>query len=107
MAGKRKDSKGRLLRRGERQREDGTYEFRYQKNGGKRKSVYSSSLEALRKLEDQITMDRIDGIRFNADTVTLDDAGQRRESKTTPSRTISICILSSYPLRSVSARSVN
>ena len=73
MAGKRKDSKGRLLRRGERQREDGTYEFRYQKNGGKRKSVYSSSLEALRKLEDKITMDRIDGIRFNADTVTLDD----------------------------------
>jgi hypothetical protein len=50
MAAKRKDDKGRLLKTGERQRNDGTYEYRYQIRG-KRQSLYSSTLEGLRKLE--------------------------------------------------------
>ncbi len=72
MAAKRKDDKGRVLRKGERQRGDGTYEYRYQVNG-RRQSMYAVTLEQLRKLEDQITVDRHDGIRANASMVKLDD----------------------------------
>lgn len=72
MAAKRKDDKGRILRKGERQREDGVYEYRYQVNG-KRQSLYAVTLEQLRRLEDQITVDRHDGIRSNASAVKLDD----------------------------------
>lgn len=72
MAAKRKDDKGRILRKGERQREDGIYEYRYQVNG-KRQSLYAVTLEQLRRLEDQITVDRHDGIRSNASAVKLDD----------------------------------
>jgi len=72
MAAKRKDDKGRILRKGERQREDGVYEYRYQVNG-KRQSLYAATLEQLRRLEDQITVDRHDGIRANASAVKLND----------------------------------
>lgn len=72
MAAKRKDDKGRILRKGERQREDGVYEYRYQVNG-KRQSLYAATLEQLRRLEDQITVDRHDGIRANASAVRLND----------------------------------
>lgn len=72
MAAKRKDDKGRILKKGERQREDGVYEYRYQVNG-KRQSLYAVTLEQLRRLEDQITVDRHDGIRSNASAVKLDD----------------------------------
>ena len=40
---KRKDSKGRILRNGEFQREDGRYEYRYTENG-ERRSIYSWKL---------------------------------------------------------------
>ena len=41
MSDKRRDSKGRLLKQGERQREDGKYEYRYYDEKGGRHSVYS------------------------------------------------------------------
>ena len=72
MAAKRKDDKGRILRKGERQREDGIYEYRYQVNG-KRQSLYAVTLDDLRKLEDGIVVDRHDGIRANAAAMKLDD----------------------------------
>ena len=72
MAAKRKDTKGRILKKGERQREDGIYEYRYQVCG-KRQSLYAMSLEELRKLEDGITVDRHEGIRSNASLMKLDD----------------------------------
>ena len=40
MTGKR-DKKGRVLRQGERQREDGRYEYRYKDAHGETRSVYS------------------------------------------------------------------
>ena len=72
MAAKRKDNKGRILRKGERQREDGIYEYRYQVNG-KRQSLYAVTLDDLRKLEDGIVVDRHDGIKANASAMKLDD----------------------------------
>ena len=72
MAAKRKDDKGRLLKTGERQRNDGTYEYRYQIRG-KRQSLYSSTLEGLRKLEDQLVSDRHAGIKISNNSAKLDD----------------------------------
>ena len=72
MAAKRKDDKGRLLKTGERQRDNGTYEYRYQIRG-KRQSLYSSTLEGLRKLEDQLVSDRHAGIKISNNSAKLDD----------------------------------
>ncbi len=41
MSEKRKDKKGRVLRLGESQRDDGRYQYRYVDQYGKRKTVYS------------------------------------------------------------------
>lgn len=41
MSEKRRDRKGRLLKRGERQNRDGRYEYRYYDIQGVRRSVYS------------------------------------------------------------------
>ena len=38
---KRKDRKGRILQRGERQRSDGRYEYRFIDEGGDRHTIYS------------------------------------------------------------------
>lgn len=50
MSEKRKDSKGRILRDGEYQREDGRYEYKYIDNGGDRRSIYSWRLVETDKL---------------------------------------------------------
>ena len=73
MAERRRDRKGRVLKRNERQRPDGTYEYRHQERGGKRVSYYASTLEDLRKIEDNLVRDRVDGIRGNVASVKLDD----------------------------------
>ena len=51
MSGKRKDHKGRLLRTGESQRKDLTYQYRYTDVTGKRRTVYANDLQELRKKE--------------------------------------------------------
>jgi len=54
MSGKRKDNKGRILRTGESQRKDLTYQYRYANASGKRYTVYARTLEELRQKEDAI-----------------------------------------------------
>ena len=54
MSAKRKDKKGRVLRTGESQRKDLTYQYRYQDVTGKRRTVYAPTLEELRAKEDEI-----------------------------------------------------
>ena len=85
--GKRKDSKGRQLRNGESQRENGQYMFRYTDCDGNRKAVYSWKLvasdkvpagkkdsEALRELEKKIQRDLDDKIHVgSAETITVND----------------------------------
>ena len=44
MSSKRRDSKNRILEKGEFQREDGRYEFKYKDRLGKRRTVYSWKL---------------------------------------------------------------
>lgn len=51
---RRKDHKGRVLRKGESQRKDLTYMFRYNDLYGERKCVYAKTLDELRKKETEI-----------------------------------------------------
>ena len=70
MAERRKDSKKRVLKEGEYQRSNGTYEYRWRSENGKRNNVYAKSLEELREKEAEIQRDRSDGIRAEARNAT-------------------------------------
>ena len=59
---RRKDSKNRVLKEGESERKNGTYEYKYRDNTGKRKSVYAKTLDELREKEKSIERDLTDGI---------------------------------------------
>ena len=88
--GKHRDSKGRALRSGESQRENGQYMYRYTDCDGNRRTVYSWRLvasdrtpagkkdsEALRELEKKIPKDLDDRVHIgSANTITLDDEFQ-------------------------------
>ena len=52
---RRKDNKGRILQKGESQRSDLTYMFRYNDLDGKRKCIYARTLDELRKKEKEIS----------------------------------------------------
>lgn len=91
MSEKRRDRKGRLLKRGERQNRDGRYEYRYYDIQGVRRSVYSWRLvetdtiprgkrhkPPLRELERQIQRDLEDGIQpYTTRQMTLNDLFDR------------------------------
>lgn len=73
MAERRKDSKGRVLKENELQRKDGTYQYRWRTSDHKRHSIYAPTLEELREKEQKILKDKSDGIRTDAQKVTLND----------------------------------
>lgn len=73
MAERRKDKSRRVLKEGESQRKDGTYDYRWRTSDGKRHSVYAKTLEELREKEAALMRDKSDGIRTDAKNVTLND----------------------------------
>ena len=52
---KRKDTKGRVLEKGESQRKDGTYMYRWTDASQKRQTVYAKTLNELREIELEVT----------------------------------------------------
>ena len=59
----RKDGKGRVLRKGEHYRRvDGRYSYIYREPMGKQRTVYAKSLTELRKMEESLTRDQLDGL---------------------------------------------
>lgn len=63
MAKSRKDSKGRVLRKGETVRSsNGMYQYTYTDKYGKRQYIYATDLVTLRQKEEEILRDRLDGI---------------------------------------------
>lgn len=72
---RRKDNKGRVLNKGESQRKDLTYMYRYKDLNGERKSVYARTLNDLRKKEKEINRDLEMGIY--ATNWTLNELFQR------------------------------
>lgn len=73
MAERRLDSKRKVLRKGESQRADGTYDYRWTSRNGKRYSIYAKTLEELRRKEEQVMRDKSDGIKVEAQNVTIND----------------------------------
>ena len=74
---RRKDKKGRVLQKGERQRKDGLYVYQYKDICGKRKSVYSRDLSALRREERKICRDIEDNINSAGADITLNQLFDR------------------------------
>ena len=77
MAGKRKDKNGRVLKTGENQRKNGTYDYRYTDCHGKVRCVYAKTLESLREKEATIQRDLADGIDYAAGDMTVSELVDR------------------------------
>lgn len=73
MVKRRKDSKGVVLKDGEYQRSNGTYEFKWQDKIGHRKSIYAKTLKELRKKEIEILRNTIDGISNESSNLSIND----------------------------------
>lgn len=71
--GVRYDSHHVRLRTGESERKEGGYCYRWTDDIGKRHAVYAPTLNDLREQEEQIAVDRHDGIKTNVREVTVND----------------------------------
>ena len=71
---KRRLDKNRVtLRKGESQRKDGIYLFRWSTRDGKRHYIYAKTLDELRRKEIELTVDKFDGIRSDKQHTTVND----------------------------------
>lgn len=77
MAERRKDNKKRVLKEGEYQRTNGTFEYKWRDKSGKRHSVYAKTLEELRDKELDILRDVLDGIRPDKKNLTINEVYER------------------------------
>ena len=69
---RRKDSKNRVLEKGESQREDGTYMYRWTDLSKKRQTIYANTLAELREKELEITRtEKISGLSLDKDKMTV------------------------------------
>lgn len=69
---KRKDNKNRILKDGEYQRPNGTYEYRWRDKRQKRHVIYAKNLIVLREKQKQILKDFLNGLNVN-NKITVDD----------------------------------
>ena len=74
---RRKDKKGRVLKEGEYQRPNGSYEYKWRDNRGTRRSVYAETLEKLREKELDVLRDTIIGISIDNKKITINDLYNR------------------------------
>lgn len=70
---RRKDNKGRVLKEGEHQRKNGTYEYKWRDKQGTRNSIYAKTLNELRDKELDVLRDALDGIRKDKKNLTIND----------------------------------
>ena len=81
MAGKtntkRKDSNRIVLKKGESQRENGTYCYRWTDLSGKRRAIYAKTLPELRDKEISIEKDLLDGIKYADAQMVLNELFQK------------------------------
>lgn len=73
MAEKRKDKARTVLRTGEVQRKNGTYQYSWMDGQLKRRFVYAKTLAELREKEKRIQKDKCDGIKTEARYTTIND----------------------------------
>lgn len=72
-AAKRRDDKNRILKEGEAQRKNGTYEYKWRDRSGKRCGIYAKTLKELREKEEEVKRDALDGIRTVKKNLTIND----------------------------------
>ncbi|MCY6356617.1 tyrosine-type recombinase/integrase [Clostridium sp. ZS2-4] len=70
---RRKDNKNRVLKEGEYQRANGTFEYKWRDKKGKRHSIYAKTLDELRNKEIDVLRDALDGIRADKNDLTIND----------------------------------
>ena len=70
---RRKDSKKRVLKEGEYERPNGTFEFKWRDRKGKRHSVYAKTLAELREKENEVLKDILEGINPEKKSLTIND----------------------------------
>ena len=81
QAQRRKDSKGRVLRKGEYERKDGSYMYVFKSAVGKKTTVYAPTLKELRIKEDDTNRDILDGINPDgARIIIMRGSGSGRDS---------------------------
>lgn len=75
--GKRLDHKGRVLQKGESQRFDLSYQYRYTDKLGKRQYVYAPDLDELRRKEEVIQQQTMLGIHYAGGNITVAELVER------------------------------
>lgn len=73
MIKRRKDNRGRVLKEGESQRKNGTYDYRWKDKIGNRHSIYANTLDELRNKREMVLRDTMDGMKITAQRVTVND----------------------------------
>ena len=74
---KRKDNEGRVLQKGESQRKDLTYQYRWTDARGRRNTVYATTLESLRKKERRVQLEEGLGLDYAAGGITVVELVER------------------------------
>lgn len=77
MNNKRKDNKGRVLKIGESQRKNKSYQYRYKDLRGNLKTVYAPTLDLLRKKEKEIQTQLLFGIDYGNGEISVIDLTDR------------------------------
>ncbi len=70
---RRKDNKNRVLKEGEYQRANNTFEYKWRDKSGKRHSIYAKTIDELREKEIDVLKDALDGIRADKNNLTIND----------------------------------
>lgn len=71
--GKRLDKNRLKLRKGESQRKNGSYDYRWTTPDGKRHTIYAATLDELREKEEAIISDKRDVIKVEVKRITVND----------------------------------
>ncbi len=79
-AQRRKDSKGRVLRKGEYERKGGSYMYVFKGCNGKKTTLYAPTLKELRIKEEDANRDILDGISPDGAKLTINDMYERWRS---------------------------
>lgn len=74
---RRKDNKNKVLKEGEYQRSNGTFEYKWRDKRGNRHSIYAKTLGELREKERDVLKNTLDGIRTDTNNLTINDLYNR------------------------------
>jgi integrase len=70
---RRKSSSNKVLKEGEYERANGSFEYKWRDKRGKRHSIYAKTLDELRNKEIDVLRDALDGIRADKNDLTIND----------------------------------